>query len=64
MFDNYHFQYEAGFMTEEAWSQHRTTLARLVRQPHWQYVMATFEMRLSFKELCDRLYDENQSGNL
>ena len=60
MFDNYHFQYERGFLTEEAWRAFRVRLkdvlstdvtAAMYRQQatHW---------RQSFQDLCSQILAE------
>jgi hypothetical protein len=61
IFDNYHFQYESGFMTEEAWLSQRSRL---------RFVLATNLFardnvvrdwwRMGFVEICLELIAENE----
>lgn len=60
MFDNYHFQYEQGFLQEDAWQAFKVRIkvwltnslnAEMYRQQSAQY-------RQSFQDLCDELPDQ------
>lgn len=60
MFDNYHFQYEQGFLTEDAWNAFRVRLKATIAD------MVTAEMfrqqanqwRKGFSDLCIEILDE------
>jgi hypothetical protein len=61
MFDNYHFQYQHGFLQEEAWQAFRARIkiwlsnklnAEIYRQQKNQY-------RKSFQVVCDDLLNQN-----
>jgi len=60
MFDNYHFQYQSGFLSEEAWQAFRTRLKGVFANP----VSAAFynqqptDFRESFQEVCAELLAE------
>ena len=59
-FDNYHFQYEQGFLTEEAWRAFRVRLKGLLSRE----VFAAFysdersDFRLTFQDVCDKILAE------
>jgi hypothetical protein len=66
MFDNYHFQHERGFLTDEAWQAYRVRLkgvlsdkvtAEMYRQQadHW---------RRSFREFCLQLLTELEAEEI
>ena len=60
MFDNYHFQYEQGFLTDEAWQAFRVRLkAELANKltAGW-YLDQNSHWRQTFRELCSELLAE------
>jgi hypothetical protein len=63
IFDNQHFQYESGFLTDEAWQGYRRGLKAFITRPSYQYVLgldnATF--RDSFIEFCEALIAEAEA---
>jgi len=60
MFDNYHFQYEQGFLTEDAWLGFRvrlkTELANDIRAEFYEGMRGHF--RSSFQAECDQIIKE------
>jgi len=62
VFDNQHFQYESGFLTDDAWLGYRRGLKVLIMRPLYQYVLrqdsSTF--RHAFQEFCESLIEEAQ----
>ena len=59
-FDNYHFQYEQGFLTEEAWQAFRVRLKGLLSRELIAafYVDERSDFRLSFQNVCDKILAE------
>jgi len=59
-FDNYHFQYEHGFLTEEAWQAFRVRLRGLLSTAVYAafYNDERSDYRTSFQDLCDELLTE------
>jgi hypothetical protein len=58
--DNYYFQFEQGFMQEEAWAAFRYRFKKAMKN---EYIQATFlddpqDWRKSFRELCFELLAE------
>lgn len=58
--DNHFFQFQSGFMTDEAWFLQRNTLKTMVAAPNFYHFMQKHESRFraSFLELCYQLRDE------
>ncbi len=63
-FDNVHFQYEAGFLSEEAWIGRESNLRRALTSPVWQFMVERdgHTFRSSFRQLCETLIAENESA--
>ena len=60
MFDNNHFQFESGFLTEEAWLSQKETLKKVIVD-HWFHHMMQEHKELfrpSFLEFCFQLRAE------
>ena len=57
VYDNLHFQYESGFLTDDAWSAYEAQIAQSRDDPYIQYVLTNNRnvYRSSFIELMDRL---------
>ena len=66
IFDNQHFQYESGFLTDDAWLGYRRGLKVLIVRPGYQYVLGlnSSTFRDSFLEFCESLIEEAQSEAL
>ena len=62
IFDNHHFQYNSGFLTEESWIKHRRSLQSLVAASLPQHFIEQHSdsFRSSFLELCEQLNEENK----
>lgn len=60
MFDNLHFQFQHGFLTEEAWIPFRGQLKGALRNPLWAELFRdnTNKWRESFRNLCFELLAE------
>ena len=59
LYDNHHFQYSAGFLSDESWEPQRKTLKRILRNPLYQYALeATDLYRESYLRLCLQLIEE------
>ena len=60
MFDNYHFQYERGFLTEDAWRAYRVRLKGVLTTPVTaaMYRQQTTHWRQSFQDLCTQILAE------
>ena len=60
MLDNDHFQYEAGFQSEEAWQSNREILKSILNGPIGRYVFEEGRdtERTSFRVLCEELIRE------
>ena len=60
MFDNYHFQYQQGFLSEEAWQSFRVRLKGLFTNA----ITAAFysgqpeDFRQSFQDICAEIFAE------
>jgi hypothetical protein len=63
MLDNYHFQYENGFLTEDAWRAYRERLKAIlaVELNAALYLDQENRWRISFQELCAKLIAENKT---
>ncbi len=60
MFDNYHFQYEQGFLTDEAWQAYRVRLKAVLADKltaGW-YLDQNTRWRQTFREMCSELLAE------
>lgn len=60
VFDNYHFQYESGFMTEAAWLPFRERLKGLLsRHENAAYYRdMQLDVRSSFRDVCEEILIE------
>ncbi len=60
MFDNAHFQYVSGFVTEEAWLALRDRLKSTLSKDIYaaMYGAETYRSRTSFQDLCSELLAE------
>ena len=60
VFDNYHFQYEKGFMTDDAWHPFRQRLKGLLSRSENAafYRPARLEFRSTFRTVCDEILVE------
>jgi hypothetical protein len=60
MFDNYHFQYQQGFLSEEAWQAFRTRLKGLLSNAISSafYSEQTDNFRQSFQTVCTEILAE------
>ena len=60
MFDNYHFQYEQGFLTEDAWNAFRVRLKATVadKVTAEMFRQQADQWRKSFSDLCFQILDE------
>ena len=56
-YDNLHFQYESGFLTDEAWDSHTRGMKANLRDPRLQHYLYEHKhvFRKSYWEWCDRL---------
>ena len=63
VFDNYHFQYEKGFMTDDAWQPFRERLKNhLSRSGNAAFYRGMrLGFRSSFREVCDEVLVENDA---
>ena len=63
--DNHFFQYQSGFMEDEAWQAQRATLRRVLRNsnspPRVALVSSRSQYRSSFLALADKLIEENDA---
>jgi hypothetical protein len=59
-FDNYYFQYEQGFMTEDAWQPFRQRLKNLLSSELRAsfYEQMRLDVRATFRTLCDEILAE------
>jgi hypothetical protein len=57
IWDNLHFQYESGFLTDEAWAAYRSQFIRNVENPVFHYVIDNNKSgyRQSFLDLWEEL---------
>ncbi len=57
LFDNYHFQYQTGFLTDEYWQGQRDSLRRLLQLPDFQHYVEfhTDSYRSSYRQLLTDL---------
>jgi len=64
-FDNHHFQYTSGFMTEDGWQMQRGKLKEVVATPQFYHLMQEHKhyFRPSFLEFCFQLRDEALNAN-
>jgi len=60
MFDNYHFQYEQGFLSADAWQAFRVRLKALLSKPINAALYSQMEthFRTSFQEACSEILAE------
>ncbi len=60
MFDNYHFQYERGFLSEDAWQAFRVRLKDLLSTDVYAalYGRMTTHFRPSFQDVCSQILAE------
>jgi hypothetical protein len=63
-YDNLYFQYQSGFLSEEAWDAMRVQLTQSLREPQ-TWMRGTFEenpeiWRQSYRKLIQELLDESQ----
>jgi hypothetical protein len=63
MYDNLHFQYEAGFLSEDSWMGHRSAIRDLLGRSMYRYMIEISgkNSRRSFIELLSQLERENQA---
>lgn len=63
VFDNQHFQYESGFLTEEAWRPYRAGIKRLIDRPIYDYVIQHDRdlYRPSFLSLIENVRQEESN---
>ena len=61
LYDNYHFQYQAGFLTDEYWEGQRRSLRQLMSLPDYRHYVEfhTDSYRASYAMLLNDLRDEN-----
>jgi len=57
--DNHLFQYQAGFMDDEAWQPRRAQLKSVLENEVSQYVCLRLQFRFSYKQLCEELIAES-----
>jgi hypothetical protein len=57
IYDNLHFQYESGFLTEESWDSHVRTMRGFLSRPRFQHYVYEHKggFRTSYWDLCDHL---------
>ena len=62
MYDNMHFQYSAGFLTEESWRAQTKTLASFIVLPRYRHYVEQHSntLRPSFHALCKQLIKESE----
>ena len=58
IYDNHHFQYESGFLTDESWMRFRNRLKGSLAQPIYQHVIEHSNSRSSFRAVCDQIISE------
>jgi hypothetical protein len=65
IYDNHHFQFEAGFMTDEAWQQQESFYKTIVTRPEYHHFMLehTQRFRQSFLEYSVRLRESVLQGD-
>ena len=65
IYDNQHFQFEAGFMTDEAWRQQESVYKTIVTMPEYHHFMLehTERFRPSFLEYSVRLRESVLQGD-
>ena len=65
MYDNLHFQYEAGFLSEDSWMGHRNAIRGLIGRPVYRYMIDNTgrNFRSLFVELLSQLEREVQAEN-
>ena len=61
--DNVHFQWESGFMNDDAWNAYRTQLKFMMTKPMGRFIIEYFgrNYRPSFREVCLDLIAENEA---
>ena len=60
--DNHLYQYQAGFLNEEAWQPRREQLKNvLMKHDYMQFVCLRLEFRSSYKQLCTELIVEGNA---
>ena len=58
--DNHLFQYQSGFIDDEAWQPRRAQIANILRRSEVsQFVCLRMEFRSSYKRLCEELIAES-----
>lgn len=62
--DNYYFQYQQGFMEEEAWAAFRYRFKKSFEEDYYRYAFLgdPQQWRKSFQDLCNELLDEIGAG--
>ena len=61
--DNHLFQYQSGFMDDEAWQPRRTQIANILRRNEVsRFVCLRMEFRSSYKQLCEELIAESDKN--
>ena len=60
MFDNYHFQYEQGFLQEDAWQAFKVRIKTWLSSESnaEMYRLQANHYRQTFQNLCDELLDQ------
>ena len=60
--DNVHFQWESGFMNDDAWNAYRVQLKYSMTTPMGRFIIETYggNFRPSFREVCLDLISENE----
>ena len=60
MFDNYHFQYEQGFLTDDAWQAFRVRLKGVLSRDisAAMYRQEAAHYRKSFQDVCSQIIEE------
>ena len=66
VFDNYHFQFEKGFMTDDAWQSFRERLKNLLSRSGNAafYRGMRLGLRSTFRDVCDEVLVEIGAGQL
>ena len=61
LYDNYHFQYQAGFLTDEYWQGQLRSLERILENPDFQHYVEfhTDGYRTSYSQLLDGLVSKD-----
>ena len=66
IFDNLYFQYESGFLSEEAWNAYRVEFRQELRNPHlWTRNIFDHSPEIwrdSFQGLVKQLLQENEAA--